>query len=84
MTSLALEGSESSLDGTSPKGICVGLHFLTLGVSLVEGDVTLVEVKVFSLLGLVTFVLGIEFVEIDSLGTLGLGSVVSVLLFVCI
>ena len=81
MTSLAFEGSESSLDGTSPKGICVGLHFLTLGVSLVEGDVTLVEVKVLSYFGLVIFVLGTVLVENDSFGTLGLGSVVSVLLF---
>ena len=57
MTALGLEGSESSLDGTSSKGICVGLHFLILGVSLVEGDVTLVKVEVLAYFGLVTFVL---------------------------
>ena len=82
MMALGFEDSKSSLDVTSLKEICVGLHFLILGVSLVEGDVTLVEVKVLSYFGLLIFVLGIASVEIDSFGTLGLGSVVSVLLFV--
>ena len=72
MTALGLE---SSLDVTSLKGnCCVGLRFLILGVSLVQGDVTLAEVE-----GM-TFVVGTALVEIDSFGTFG--SVASLLLFV--